>query len=192
MCIRDSVWFTSRVLLSWFLLFWMYENKSQCTPHTWVNIGDWSHQSYCGTRDTRGALDKEYLIDCWRLALPGSVACGTASKIVALSRTPTNVVVRAAAKKAWCAARCLYAMLYNAVLLLKHFSILVAVPAVFVEYRERNVVISCKLYNNIASIYCVGHKLTSTWGEGQLTLDSSTQNTLTLFHFLVHLVLVLL
>ena len=69
-----------------------------------------------------------------------------------------------------------------------YFSILVAVPAVFVNNREWNGVISCKLNNNIESIYCFAHEFTSTSGEGLLTLDGSTQNTLTLFNCFMHLV----
>ena len=79
-------------------------------------------------------------------------------------------------------------MLDKAALAFIYFSIFIAVPAVFVKNMEWKVVISCKLNNNIGSIYCFAHELTSTSGEGLLTLDGSTQNTLTLFHCFVHLV----
>ena len=79
-------------------------------------------------------------------------------------------------------------MLDKAALAFIYFSIFIAVPAVFVKNREWKVVISCKLNNNNGSIYCFAHELTSTSGEGLLTLDGSTQNTLTLFHCFVHLV----
>ena len=81
--------------------------------------------------ETRGgAIDKEYLLDCWLLRLPGDAGGGQASRDVALSRTRTTVEVRAVARKAWCAARCLYAMLDKSVLAFKYFSILIAEPAV--------------------------------------------------------------
>ena len=79
-------------------------------------------------------------------------------------------------------------MLDKAALAFIYFSIFIAVPAVFVKNKEWKCVISCKLNNNIGSIYCFAHKFTSTWGEGQLTPDGSTQNALTLFHCFVHLV----